>query len=251
MMPVAIMIGDYNNVFMLFEGIAKRYGAKPIDRPLLELHTQANFWKEMKSSIGGEMRSETSKEVIEAFREHFEGDHSNCFEIVREGSCKGETVVNFFRVFDDGEFLSWWYNVMRNDQHGFSFGLQLAFGPDNCKEKTIRHVFDGILDEAHEAGNFYILPGNGNESSKSDDIDSTISANTTNTKKKDLFHRDEKGRVAFSLAEAERASDFISSSNLIERIKAGMCIVCVCVCCCCCIKLYLSLLSKRCLVPFL
>lgn len=37
-----------------------------------------------------------------------------------------------------------------------------------------------------------------------------------------LFHRNEKGEVVFTDKEAERASDFIASSNIEERVKAAL-----------------------------
>jgi hypothetical protein len=102
------------------------------------------------------------------------------------------------------------YSVQRDlKDNGYGLGLRLGLQSSDVKST----VLAAVLHEEHgmvgRNSKTVYLPGLLNPANKADDNVS-------------LFHRNENGEVAFTDEEAARASDFIASSGLEERVKAAL-----------------------------
>lgn len=116
------------------------------------------------------------------------------------------------KLFDFGK-VEWKekYQVLRDlGSNGYGLGLKVGLGSSGDIKSA---VLNSVLHEVHDMidKNFktIFLPGLEVIKEKNNDGSS-------------LFHRNDKGEVVFSAEEAERASEYIASSNLEERVKAAL-----------------------------
>jgi hypothetical protein len=87
--------------------------------------------------------------------------------------------------------------------NGFGLGLKLGYGND----VSVREVVTKFIFKHDEVNDDYVfLPGCENQRQQSMDTN--------------LFHRDNKGLVAFTADEADTARDYFASMKLEERVKA-------------------------------
>ena len=94
--------------------------------------------------------------------------------------------------------------------NGYGLGLRLGLhSSSDVKSTVLAAVLHEVYDMVGRESKTVYLPGLLNPANKADDNVS-------------LFHRNENGEVAFTDKEAARASDFIASSGLEERVKAAL-----------------------------
>ena len=94
--------------------------------------------------------------------------------------------------------------------NGYGLGLRLGLhSSSDVKSTVLAAVLHEEYDMVGRESKTVYLPGLLNPANKADDNVS-------------LFHRNENGEVAFTEKEAARASDFIASSGLEERVKAAL-----------------------------
>jgi hypothetical protein len=107
---------------------------------------------------------------------------------------------------------------------GRGLGLKLALGNRHASHALNQYIAGGTKGDGVfvELGDMYMLKhfshfldadGDGDDESESGRGESEVGSPSS------LFHRGKKGRVKFSVLEAEAASNFIASMNLDERVK--------------------------------
>ena len=100
------------------------------------------------------------------------------------------------------------WNIVQ--EYGLGLGLKVGLqGPGDIRSAVLNSVLDNPHNFTDEKSNMIYLPGLPSKKEVPDD-------NTS------LFHRNEKGEVVFTDEQADRASDFIASSNMEERVKAAL-----------------------------
>lgn len=195
MQPFVSLFGDYENIFCLRKLIpmlgVQQQVKNVVPHPFHDIHENRNLLKSYPISSNTLPGAKAKVLDIHQFREFLDRKSDNFCE-------------DYARCFDNTRKNAW--------TDGFSLGLKVGLqGPGDTKSAVLnsavisRH-YDLIDDETY---NLIYLPGLASQGKECDDNVS-------------LFHRNEKGEVVFTDKEAERASDFIASSNMEERIKAAL-----------------------------
>jgi hypothetical protein len=194
MQPFASLFGDYDNIFCLRKlipmlGVQQK--VKKIEpHSLHDTHENRNLLKSYPISSNTLPGAKTKVLDVHQFREFLDPQSDNYCE-------------DYARRFFDTQKNAW--------TDGFSLGLKVGLqGPGDTKSGVLNsavvHYPSDVIDERY---NLLYLPGLASQGKECDDNVS-------------LFHRNEKGEVVFTDKEAERASDFIASSNMEERVKAAL-----------------------------
>lgn len=94
---------------------------------------------------------------------------------------------------------------------GYGLGLKVGLGSSaEIKSTVLQSILNETYDMIDREFTTIYLPGLDEGKEKEKDNGAS------------LFHRNEKGEIAFTAKEADRASDFLASSNLEDRIKAEL-----------------------------
>jgi hypothetical protein len=96
-------------------------------------------------------------------------------------------------------------------ENGYGLGLKVGLESSaEIKSTVLQSVLNETYDMIDSKSKTIYLPGLDEGKEKENDNGTSF------------FHRNEKGEIAFTAKEADRASDFIASSNLEDRIKAEL-----------------------------
>jgi hypothetical protein len=188
-MLAACLLGDHDNIFFLRKNCSTR-GVCP--RSLQWIHENADVFKTYPEDILSTVFSGVSPEdEVDFFGRDIEDF---------------EAMLKYQQKLDELD-----YEIKEvHEENGYGFGLKVGLKSSDGDAKTAviessLHKPHGMLK--HGAGHKTVyLPGIAGEGQVDDGIS--------------LFHRNENGETCFTAKEAERASDFIASYGLEERVKA-------------------------------
>jgi len=188
MMVAACLLGDYNSVFLLRK-ICSRDSIKP--NSFHEIHTKSNALQQFPPCIINEILPAPGGEI------EF-----------------GKTMDDIDQDFGYEDRTDVWHDLEKN---GYGLGLKVGLQASHSDVtsgivKSCLHEQDGMIKccrKGFPCLKTVYLPGLDGQGKETEDGVS-------------LFHRNEKGDVTFTEKEAERASNFIASFGLEERVKAAL-----------------------------
>ena len=187
MTTAACLVGDYDNIFCL-RTIAQSSSIKP--RSLEEIQKSYNLFKMIPESEAKKISGVEPGQEIDLFRP--------------SGDMKWSIDYNL-----DCEMQENGYGL------GLRVGLQATKTWDSEEGDTKAAVINSVLHEGYDmlgrGGKTIHLPGIEKGRDKEEQDGSTS-----------LFHRNEDGRICFTAQEADRASEFIASIGLEDRVKASL-----------------------------
>ena len=191
MTAAACLVGDYDNIFCL-RTIAQRSSIEP--HSLDEIQKTYNFFKKIPSSEAEKISGVEPGSKIDLLRGTVGSDKDSKWKVDYE---------------IDSELQDNGYGL------GLRVGLEAVGTYDVEEGDTKAVVLNSVLREGYEmlgrGANTIYLPGIEKNPSKEEQGVSSS-----------LFHHNEEGMICFTAQEADRASEFIASIGLEERVKASL-----------------------------